>query len=101
MYPGSFDEDEYQSEEFQELRSRIEKAGMDLEVMKDNNPQRILRNYLVEEAIKEYEDRRSLHKINSLLTALSSPYESDEELSEYQQPPSKEYDNNYSTHCNT
>ncbi len=88
----------YRSKEFQQLKEEIRKVGLDKDLMKINNPQRILRNYLVEEAIAEYEKTKSLKKINELLFAMSSPYSKSKE---HQQPPSKEFDKNYTTHCNT
>lgn len=101
MYPDSFDEKIYRSREFAALRSAMQKAGLALEVMQQNNPQRILRNHLMEEALDGYDNDKDLDKVNQLLKALSSPYEENDELTAYQQPPSKEYDKVYTTHCNT
>jgi serine/tyrosine/threonine adenylyltransferase len=101
MYPNSFNESIYQSIEFKELRLAIKKVGLNLEMMKNNNPQRILRNYLVEEAIDEFENNKSLGKIKKLLEAVSSPYSQDDSLGKYQLAPPQYFDKMYQTHCNT
>jgi len=101
MFPGSFNEKAYRSKDFLEIRFALQKAGSDPEVMRENNPQRILRNHLIEEALNEYEKNGNLDKVEGLLKALSAPYEKSDDLADYQQPPSQEYDKMYSTHCNT
>lgn len=101
MDPGTFGDEIYRSREFQELRSQLQKVGLDPETMINNNPQRIPRNYLVEEAIEEFENHRGMMKINKLVDALSSPYKANADLAAYQKPPSEEYDEIYATHCNT
>jgi len=101
MYPDSFSDLSYKSKEFQTFRTEIKKVGLNLDIMMINNPQRILRNYLVEEAIEEYENNKNLAKVNKLLEALSSPYTNNDSLRSFQQPPSKEFDKQYKTHCNT
>jgi len=101
MDPGSCNEKAYGSKDFLEIRGEIQKAGSDPEVMRKTNPQRILRNHLIEEALNEYENNGNLDKVEGLLKALSMPYEKNDELAAYQQPPAEEYDKTYTTHCNT
>lgn len=101
MYPNSFDKKIYQSENFRELKSEIRRYGFDIECMKKNNPQRILRNYIVEDVLKDYQKSRKRDKMHALLKAISSPYKRDNALIAFQQPPSKEFDTTYTTHCNT
>jgi uncharacterized protein YdiU (UPF0061 family) len=101
MYPNSFTDPIYQSKEFKALTTEIKKFGLDLNLMKKNNPERILRNYFVEEAIEDYEKHKTLDKVNKLLDAISSAYTKNKNIKQYQQPPSKDFDINYKTHCNT
>ena len=58
--------------------------------MKNNNPARIPRNHLIEEAIAK-EDL-------SILDILKDPYNHERDLSEYQMVKS---DKNYRTYCGT
>lgn len=101
MYPNSFDEKTYQAKAFLELRSQLNRVGLNLEMMQKNNPQRILRNHLIEAALDEYENSRNLAGIDGLLKALANPYQKNDALTAYQQPPAKDYDESYTTHCNT
>jgi uncharacterized protein YdiU (UPF0061 family) len=101
MYPNSFKDAIYQSKEFQWLRKEIKKVGLDLNLMEKNNPQRILRNYFVEESLKHYEEINSLDSIKKLLKAVSIPYTKNDAFKRFQMPPSKDFDDNYKTHCNT
>ena len=101
MYPNSFEDEIFSSEKFSNLKTELQKIGLNVEIMKHYNPQRILRNYLVEEALEEYESTEKLDKIQELLDVVSSPYEEDERFKKYQLPPSKEFEKRYTTHCNT
>lgn len=101
MEPQSIDEEIYQTEEFKNLRSDLEKIGLDREEMQLNNPRYILRNYLVEEAIDDYKINKKMDKIHGLLKAVASPYTSKGKEEKYQRPPSWDFDRYYTTHCNT
>lgn len=101
MYPWSFDNPIYQSTDFTVLKDKIKKVWLSLETMEKNNPQRILRNNLLEEAIQEYAIHRTLDKVNKLLEAISKPYNKNDTLKSYQNVPEFTFDNNYKTHCNT
>ena len=99
--PGSFDDPIYSSAEFEQLRQNIAEVGLDEKLMKRANPRYIPRNYLVENALTQYVEEKNLSRFKSLLNVLENPYESDEATSRFQQPPSKEFDSEYTTYCNT
>jgi len=101
MDPQSIDEEIYQTEEFKDLRSELEKYSLDREIMRLNNPRYILRNYLVEEAIDDYKNNKKMDKVHELLDAVKSPYTSEGKQETSQKPPSRDYDRYYTTHCNT
>ncbi len=101
MQPGTFEDAVYQTDEFKVLREEINRQGGDLKLMAENNPQHILRNHLVEQALQEYENTGSLDKVTELLKATASPYTKNKGFSRFQIPPSYDFDNNYRTHCNT
>ncbi len=101
MYPHSINENIYQTSEFLEIRTELKKAGLNLKLMQKNNPERILRNYLVEEALDDYKNFKNLDKVHELLEAVSAPYTRDDKLKKFQQSPSIEFDKRYKTHCNT
>ena len=69
--------------------------------MSQNNPTFIPRNYIVEEAIEEYERTASLQKVEKLLEVMQNPYEDNIEFQAYQKPPSKKFEEEYATFCNT
>ncbi len=100
-HPGTFDDEEFQTNTFQNLRQELKEIGLDSTIMKKVNPHIIPRNYLVEEAIDEYVNKQDLTKFNQLLEVLENPYEINKKHKNYQQPPKKEYDLKYTTHCNT
>jgi uncharacterized protein YdiU (UPF0061 family) len=99
--PGSFDDSVYSSEDFKQVRSELAGIGLDKEIMKKVNPRYIPRNYLVEEALNEYLEKKDLSKFKRLLGVLENPYESKNVNSQFQQPPPEEFDLNYTTYCNT
>jgi uncharacterized protein YdiU (UPF0061 family) len=99
--PGSFDDPAYSSEEFRHIRNELADIGLNRTVMKKTNPRYIPRNYLVEEALNEYIENEDLSKFSNLLSVLRNPYESKDANSPFQQPPSKEFDAEYTTYCNT
>jgi len=67
--------------------------------MKKNNPIVIPRNHKVEEALT-FAEKGNLQKIKQLLVVLNSPYENQENISEYQLPaPSS--NKKYQTFCGT
>jgi len=86
---------------FLDIKNRLASAGGDPVLMARNNPCFIPRNYLVEEAIEEYEKSASLDKVRRLLQVMQNPYVCDSEYASYQQPPSAEFESNYATFCNT
>ncbi len=100
-HPGTFDDEEFQTNSFQNLRQELKEIGLDSTIMKKVNPHIIPRNYLVEEAIDEYVNKQDLTKFNQLLEVLENPYKTNKKHKNYQQPPKKEYDLKYTTYCNT
>ena len=101
MYPNSINDEIYHKPEFLKLRTELKKVGLSLNLMQKSNPQRILRNYLVEEALDEYKNSKKLDKIYELIEAVSSPYTKNDKLEKFEKPPSREFDKRYKTHCNT
>ena len=99
--PGSFDDPVYSSEGFRRIRNELAAVGLDKEMMSKTNPRYIPRNYLIEEALNEYLERENLSEFKSLLNVLGNPYESADADSRFQQPPSEEFDSEYTTYCNT
>jgi uncharacterized protein YdiU (UPF0061 family) len=99
--PGTFDNAVYSSEDFNRIRDKLADIGLDKELMKQTNPRFIPRNYLVEEALNEYLEKGDLSEFNKLLDVLKNPYESKDTNSQFQQPPPKEFDSEYTTYCNT
>jgi len=91
----------FKTAEFLDLKNRLSGAGLDKELMKHSNPYFILRNYKAEEAIEEYRQTGSLHKIHTLLDILKNPYENNLKYKDYQLPPEPDYDRRYKTFCNT
>ncbi len=68
-------------------------------VMRAANPAVIPRNHRVEEALSAAEVHNDLSLLHRLLAALASPYETDADISRYQEPPRD--DSNYRTFCGT
>jgi uncharacterized protein YdiU (UPF0061 family) len=99
--PGTFDYPEFATAEFEQLRNKLAAVGLDEELMQEANPRYIPRNYLVEEALDEYLETGELSKFKGLLTVLENPYTSTDMGSQFQQPPPREFDSEYTTYCNT
>jgi uncharacterized protein YdiU (UPF0061 family) len=99
--PGTFDDPSFATAEFEQLRNKLPAVGLDEELMQAANPRYIPRNYLVEEAIDEYLETGDLSKFEELLTVLENPYTSKDMDSQFQQPPPREFDAEYTTYCNT
>jgi len=99
--PGSFDDPVFATAEFEQLRNKLAAVGLDEELMQDANPRYIPRNYLVEEALEEYLETEALSKFKGLLTVLENPYTSKDMGSQFQQPPPRQFDSEYTTYCNT
>ena len=99
--PGTFDDPAFATTEFERLRNKLTAVGLDAELMQEANPRYIPRNYLVEEALDEYIETGDLSKFKRLLTVLKDPYTSTDLGSRFQQPPSREFDTEYVTYCNT
>ncbi|WP_324666200.1 protein adenylyltransferase SelO [Haloarcula sediminis] len=99
--PGTFDDPVFATAEFDQLRNKLAAVGLDEELMQEANPRYIPRNYLVEKALDEYLETGSLSKFKGLLTVLENPYTSKDMGSQFQQPPPREFDSEYTTYCNT
>jgi uncharacterized protein YdiU (UPF0061 family) len=99
--PGTFDDPAFATAEFERLRHKLAAVGLDEELMQEANPRYIPRNYLVEEALDEYLETGDLSKFKGLLTVLENPYTSKDMGSQFQQPPPREFDSEYTTYCNT
>jgi len=99
--PGTFDYPVFATAEFEQLRDKLAAVGLDEELMQEANPRYIPRNYLVEEALGEYLETGDLSKFKGLLTVLENPYTSKDMGSQFQQPPPREFDSEYTTYCNT
>ena len=99
--PGTCDDSVFATAEFEQLRNRLAAVGLDAELMQEANPRYIPRNYLVEEALDAYLDTGELSKFKELLTVLENPYISKDVGSQFQQPPPREFDAEYTTYCNT
>ncbi|MFC7251914.1 YdiU family protein [Halomicroarcula sp. GCM10025324] len=99
--PGTFDDPVFATAEFEQLRKELAAVGLNEELMQKANPRYIPRNYLVEEALGEYLETGDLSKFKGLLTVLENPYTSKGMGSQFQQPPPREFDSEYTTYCNT
>ncbi|MFT4312897.1 MAG: protein adenylyltransferase SelO family protein [Candidatus Woesearchaeota archaeon] len=99
--PHAYSDSVYQSEDFQKLRSKIQKVGLDKETMTESDPRRILRNYILEEALDEYVYNKDMSKIITLLEALREPYKENNGFRVFEKPPSDDFEKQYKTHCNT
>jgi len=99
--PGTFDDPVFATAEFEQLRNKLAAVGLDEELMQDANPRYIPRNYLVEAALDGYLETGDLSKFKGLLTVLENPYTSEDMGSQFQQPPPREFDAEYTTYCNT
>ena len=98
---GTFDYPVFATAEFEQLRNKLAAVGLGEELMQEANPRYIPRNYLVEEALEEYLETGDLSKFKGLLTVLENPYTSKDMGSQFQQPPPRELDSEYTTYCNT
>ncbi len=99
--PGTFDDPLFATAEFEQLRDKLTAVGLDEELMQEANPRYIPRNYLVEDALKQYLDTGNLSRFTELLAVLENPYTSKHQDSQFQQPPPREFDAEYTTYCNT
>jgi uncharacterized protein YdiU (UPF0061 family) len=99
--PGTFDDPSFATAEFEQLRNTLAVVGLDEELMQKANPRYIPRNYLVEEALDEYLETKDLSGFEQLLAVLENPYTSKDTDSQFQQPPPREFDAEYTTYCNT
>jgi uncharacterized protein YdiU (UPF0061 family) len=99
--PGTRDDPMFATAEFERLRKQLGAVGLDAELMRDANPRYIPRNYLVEAALAEYRDTGALSKFKELLAVLDTPYTPKETGAQFQQPPPREFDAEYTTYCNT
>jgi len=98
---GTFDCPVFATAEFEQLRNKLDAVGLDEKLMQKANPRYIPRNYLVEEALDEYLETGNLSTFEGLLTVLENPYTSKDMGSQFQQPPQREFDSEYTTYCNT
>lgn len=101
MYPDTFTDSIYQSKDFETFRKKIKEVGLCIKTMEENNPQRIVRNYILEDALQDYHNNKNLYKVHDLLKAISQPYTRDGNLKKFQKPPRDDFDKKYKTHCNT
>ena len=99
--PGTFDDPVFATAEFEQLWNELAAVGLNEELMQEANPRYIPRNYLVEKALDAYLETRDLSKFKDLLTVLEDPYTSNDMGSQFQQPPPREFDAEYTTYCNT
>ena len=98
---GTFDDPAFATTEFEQLRDKLAAVGLDEELMQEANPRYIPRNYLVEQALDEYLETGTLSTFERLLNVLENPYISKDMGSQFQQPPPREFDTEYTTYCNT
>ena len=95
------------SEEFKEwyslwkdrLEDQKESLKQSQELMKQNNPYVIPRNYRVEQALEAAESRGDYKVMENLLEALYNPYDYSGKYEEYSKIPPKQ--ENYRTYCGT
>ena len=99
--PKTFDDPVFATAEFEQLRDKLAAVGLNEDLMQEVNPRYIPRNYLVEESLDEYLETGELSKFKRLLTVLETPYTSKDMGSQFQQPPPREFDAEYTTYCNT
>ncbi len=99
--PGTFDDPVFGTVEFEALRNTLAAVGLNEKLMQEVNPRYIPRNHLVEAALNEYLETEDLSKFKILLTVLENPYRLEDMDSQFQQPPPREFDAEYTTYCNT
>ena len=99
--PKTFDDPVFTTAEFEQLRDKLAAVGLNEELMQEVNPRYIPRNYLVEESLDKYLETGKLSKFKRLLTVLETPYTAKDMGSQFQQPPPREFDAEYTTYCNT
>ena len=98
----------YQSQEFKSwwqcwqdrLNRNDQSLQSSLDIMRSNNPVIIPRNHHVEAALSAAEEQFDLTKLQTLLQALSTPYEHKHEYSHLYQPPKPE-ERIHQTFCGT
>ncbi len=83
---------------------RRSKEGLSPELtaarMRSANPAVIPRNHLVEQVLKAAAFENNLLPLNELLNALSHPYQDDQGIEGFQEPPAG-FDAHYKTYCGT
>ncbi len=108
MYPGTLGEPNFYDEDFlswqTEWKKRVSGANIlppqSLEIMKNNNPILIPRSHRIEQALDQAQEGGNLELFHSLNEDLQNPYDFNG-YSQAMDPPSKNFDKNYKTHCNT
>ena len=90
---------EWQKEWHQRLKHNTKNFDESLKMMKEMNPLVIPRNEKVEEALTSASNNE-FNKFNKLLKILSTPYENQNGIVDYQKP-SKYIDGKYQTFCGT
>ena len=71
-----------------------------LKLMREVNPIVIPRNHKVEEALDEAVNGNLL-LFNKLLSVISKPYQAQNDIRDYMEPPEFDFDLNYQTFCGT
>lgn len=97
----SYQDDYFKNPVFLEIKKELSDTNPSKTLMQQNNPHYIPRNYIVEEAIEQYEQSGSLEKIERLLEVMQNPYQSNSAFTDYQKPPSQKFEKEYTTFCNT
>ncbi len=90
----------YSDEQFIHWYKKWQQQDISYELMRQNNPQIIPRNHLVEEALEAASKESDYTKFNELLNAISHPYSEGKELKKYQEMPNL-VDTGYKTYCGT
>ena len=90
----------YSDEQFIHWYKKWQQQDISYELMRQNNPQIIPRNHLVEEALEAASKESDYTKFNELLNAISHPYSEGKELKKYQEMPNF-VDSGYKTYCGT
>lgn len=90
----------FDDKQFKNWYKKWQQQEISYELMKQNNPQIIPRNHLVEEALNAASKESDYTKFNELLNAISHPYSEGKELKKYQEMPNL-VDSGYKTYCGT
>ena len=90
---------------YQKWKNRLNMNNKPMELssnlMNENNPLVIPRNYKVEEALDAASNNDDLEPLKILLNILKKPYNRHSEISSYQSPPPLESQKSYKTYCGT